>query len=48
MIKTENKLPVTYYNLLVGQYLKQVHYQILSIIILKEFMKLSLEIIIKM
>ena len=32
---------LTYYNLLIAQYLWQAHYQIFSIIFLKEFIKLN-------
>ena len=35
------KIYLTYYNLLIVQDLWQVHYQILSIIFLKEFVKLN-------
>ena len=43
-IKIEKKLQkiyLTYYNLLIVQDLWQAHYQILSIILLKEFIKLN-------
>ena len=44
MIKMEKKLQktyCTYYNLLIAQGLWQAHYQILSIIFLKEFIELN-------
>ena len=44
MIKMDKKLQkiyFTYYNLLIAQNLWQVHYQILSIIFLKKFIKLN-------
>ena len=44
MIKTDKKsqkLYLTDYNLLIAQDLLQVHYQILLIILLKEFIKLN-------
>ena len=44
MIKTDKKLPkiyLTYYNLLIAQDYWQAHYQILSIIFLKEFIELN-------
>ena len=44
MIKTDKKsqkLYLTDYNLLIAQDLSQVHYQILLIILLKEFIKLN-------
>ena len=42
MEKKLQKLYLTYYNLLVVQDLWQAHYQILSIIFLKEFIELSI------
>ena len=44
MMKMEKKLQkicLTYYNLLIAQDLWQVHYQILSIILLEKFTKLN-------
>ena len=41
MEKKLRKIYVTYYNLLTAQDLWQAHYQILSIIFLKEFTKLN-------
>ena len=41
MEKTLEKLYLTYYNLLIAQDLWQAYYQILSIISLKEFIKLN-------
>ena len=41
MEKKLQKIYPTYYNLLIAQDLWQVHYQILSIIFLKEFIKLN-------
>ena len=35
------KIYLTYYNLLIAKYLWQAHYQILSIIFLKEFIELN-------
>ena len=35
------KMILTYYSLLIVQYLWQVHYKILSIILLKEFIELN-------
>ena len=42
MEKKVKKIYLTYYNLLIAQDLWQTHYQILSIIILKEFIKLNI------
>ena len=45
----ENKLQkiyVTYYNLLIAQDLWQSHYHILSIIVLKEFIELNVNMVI--
>ena len=42
MEKKLQKIYLTYYNLLIAQDLWQAHYQILSIIFLKEFIKLNL------
>ena len=42
MEKKLQKVNLTYYNLLIAQKLWQVHYQILSIIFLKEFIELNL------
>ena len=42
MKKKLQKIYLTYYNLLIAQDLWQAHYQILSIIFLKEFIKLNL------
>ena len=42
MEKKLQKLYLTYYNLLIVQDLWQAHYQILSIIFLKEFIELSI------
>ena len=41
MEKKLQKIYLTYYNLLIAQDLWQAHYQILSIIFLKEFIKLN-------
>ena len=41
MEKKLQKIYLTYYNLLIVQDLWQAHYQILSIIFLKEFIKLN-------
>ena len=41
MEKKLQKICFSYYNLLIAQDLWQTHYQILSIIYLKEFMKLN-------
>ena len=41
MEKKLQKIYRTYYNLLIAQDLSQVHYQILSIIFLKEFIQLN-------
>ena len=41
MEKKLQKIYVTYYNLLIAQGLWQAHYQILSLIFLKEFIKLN-------
>ena len=41
MEKKLQKIHVTYYNLLIAQGLWKAHYQLLSIIFLKEFMKLN-------
>ena len=41
MEKKLQKIYLTYYNLLIAQDLWQVHYQILSIIFLKEFIELN-------
>ena len=41
MAKHLQKIYLTYYNLLIAQDLWQAHYQILSIIFLKEFIKLN-------
>ena len=41
MKKKLQKIYLTYYNLLIAQGLWKAHYQILSIIFLKEFMKLN-------
>ena len=41
MEKKLQKIYVKYYNLLMAQDLQQAHYQILSIIFLKEFIKLN-------
>ena len=50
MEKKLQKIYLAYYNLLIGQDLWQPHYQILSIIFLNEFIKLSvnLDMMIKM
>ena len=42
MEKKVKKIYLTYYSLLIAQDLWQTHYQILSIIILKEFIKLNI------
>ena len=42
MEKNLQKIYLTYYNLLIAQGLWQPHYQILSIIFLKEFIKLNI------
>ena len=44
MKKKLQKVYVTYYNLLIVQDLWQVHYQILSIIFLKEFIELNVNL----
>ena len=47
LIKMEKKLQkiyLTYYSLLIVQYLWQVHYQILPIIFLKEFIELNVNL----
>ena len=41
MEKKLEKIYLTYYNLLIVQDMWQVHYQVLSIIFLKEFIKLT-------
>ena len=41
MEKNLQKIYLTYYNLLIAQDLWQAHYQILSIIFLKKFIKLN-------
>ena len=41
MDKKLQKIYVTYYNLLIAQDLWQAHYQILSIIFLKQFIELN-------
>ena len=41
MEKKLRKIYLTYYNLLIAQYLWQAHYQILPIIFLKEFIELN-------
>ena len=41
MEKKLQKIYLTYYNLLIAQDLWQAHYQVLSIIFLKEFIKLN-------
>ena len=41
MDKKLQKIYLTYYNLLIGQNLWQAYYQIVSIIFLKEFIKLN-------
>ena len=43
MDKKLQKIYLTYYNLLIVQNLWQAHYQILSIILLKEFVKLNVK-----
>ena len=43
MDKKLQKIYLTYYNLLIVQNLWQAHYQILSIIFLKEFVKLNVK-----
>ena len=42
MEKKSKKIYLIYYNLLIAQDLWQAHYQILSIIILKEFVELNI------
>ena len=42
MEKKLQKIYIIDYNLLVAQYLREAHYQMLSIIFLKEFIKLTL------
>ena len=44
MQKKLQKIYLTYYNLLLEQDLWQVHYQILTIIFLKEFIKLNVNL----
>ena len=41
MEKNLQKIYLTYYSLFIAQDLRQAHYQILSIIFLKEFMELN-------
>ena len=42
MEKKSQKICLTDYNLLIAQDLRQAHYQILSIIFLKKFIKLNM------
>ena len=44
MKEKSQKIQLTYYNLLKAQYLSQAHYQILSVIFLKESIKLNVNL----
>ena len=44
MKEKSQKIQLTYYNLLKAQYLWQAHYQILSVIFLKESIKLNINL----
>ena len=44
LYKKIQKIYPKYYNLLIAQDLRQIHYQILSIILLKEFIELNVNL----